>query len=74
MTGQQRRREQRSCVAELSVMILFTESDAFDLVRRVIGVSHEVIETDVLQGRELGLSVYPDVVILTLCENLKQEK
>lgn len=61
-------------MAELSVVILFTESDAFDLVRRVIRVSHEVTETDVLQGRELGLSVYPDVVILTLCESLKQEK
>lgn len=60
MTGQWRSRERRTCIVEVSVKTLFTESDAFELVKRVIRISLEAIETNVFHYREQSPSIYPN--------------
>lgn len=44
---------------ELFVRIPFTESDAFELVRRVIRASFKATETNVFCLRVQSLSIYP---------------
>lgn len=50
---------QRACIVEFFVRLPFTESDAFELVRRVIRVSFKATETNVFQLREQSFSIYP---------------
>lgn len=51
--------KQRACIVKLFVRVSFTESDAFELVRRVIRESFKAIETNVFHLREQSLSIYP---------------